>query len=1201
MRLIPLKTAGLNLAFQLVLLLNTKAVLHATTYLDSIGENFNNAGAGILDINSVEVTNTATDLIFTINLAGNPVNTDWGKYMIGINSVAAGDSFGNGWSRPISMPGMDYWIGAWVDNGNGAEVRKFTASWGLQSATYSANPDNLSVSKNSFSVTIKSAFAGLGVVAGIPFQFDIYTSGGGGGDSAIDALGNPAQSVAEWGSAYNSGSLVNTYTILGIPRPAITSQPQSKSVIAGTSATISVTANGASPLSYQWQFNGIPIAGRTNASLTLTNIQFPDTGGYSAVITNAYGSITSAVAILSLGSPVVYVNPAKLWQGYMNVFDLPSNGGAFQFSSGWVLMDLCARFSGATLILSPNTIANTNAYWYSPSGGPGATGNKIMDADIYVDQVDTLSGQTVTFTGNVLANTLTSAHTSVAFIRDFAPDYSSFVSTTIALTPGMFSISLATINEPNRHVQYGFETIGPCVWATDVAGKGSVIIGLPATNQAPEIVSQPASQIIQVGSNVAFSVTAAGTAPLNYQWRLDSHLIVGKTNASLFFTNVQFTNAGDYSLVVTNAFGATTSVIAQLTVYTNLTLIQTNRTPTTNEIGKSTIPTDRTHFKVYTNGIFQSGIAINPSKMTVVLTHGWNSSPSDWADYTAQIIQRRIGSNVVNLVAWDWATEAREPNFLHLTDIAYKTPGQGVALGTNLMVALGANYSQRIHFIGHSLGTLVNAAAANYIHGRGFSWTNTQMTLCDEAEIAWGIGANGFRQFITTLPVTAVRLIANSSTSKSYWGQALPDKFAWADNYITFCGLLHPEAANAILTYTAPHVFPDVDELIMQFENFHAYAHYFYEDTIKPSIFNTGGRTNATFMGFINSFEGGGFDSRPVTNTYFYQEPSGFELDLVQTNFDFAKNLLDARLAKFLSIVVSSVEESSPLSWTAIEVGQAVGQVTGIKSTARIIVNLITSIGGSQIHGPKPMGGGTPNTPAYAWIPLTVPSNVVSMSFNFMLQGNGYQDSFQVALRGTNILSLETSLIQTNITLNSGLLDVSPYAGQQVELFLGIVGGTSTNAAITVSDFQFYRILPPALQIRLSGTNVILTWPLSVAGYVLQATDKLTPTNSWTTVSNVPVIVNFEYAVTNQISGGSRYYRLSQVNTTALKLQAQVAGTNFILSWPKNAGDYSLEMTSNLTTTNAWTEVTNIPVVVNSHNTVTNSISGGNRFYRLKK
>ena len=208
------------LSLSSLLVVGTQAL--AATYTDNTGEgSLVSVGGGILDITSVEVNNTATDLIFKIHLAGDPVATDWGKYMIGIDSTAGGDTAGNGWARPISMSsGMDYFVGSWVDSGNGAEIRNWTGSaWNLQSATYSPNPDNLSISKDASSVTIQFAFAGLGLAVGNAFTFDVYTSGGGGTDSAIDALSNPNQTVADWGIAYDSGSLVQTLAL--VPEPSV--------------------------------------------------------------------------------------------------------------------------------------------------------------------------------------------------------------------------------------------------------------------------------------------------------------------------------------------------------------------------------------------------------------------------------------------------------------------------------------------------------------------------------------------------------------------------------------------------------------------------------------------------------------------------------------------------------------------------------------------------------------------------------------------------------------------------------------------------------------------------------------------------------------------------------------------------------------------------------------------------------------------
>jgi PEP-CTERM motif len=196
------------------------------------------------------------------------------------------------------------------------------------------------------------------------------------------------------------------------------------------------------------------------------------------------------LGLLSLGAvakanadTTVSVNPDAGWIGFMNVFDVPSDGGGYEFGNGWATADLTATFSDSVLTLGPNTIGDPDPFWYIGGGGPGAPGYKIMDASMYVEPAGSLPGQTVTFSGTVLANTLVgqvdllgNGWTSVAFIKDFAMDYSSSNSITVPLTVGAFSISLATVNDPMRHVQYGFETVGPDVWITDVGQFGNIQI-----------------------------------------------------------------------------------------------------------------------------------------------------------------------------------------------------------------------------------------------------------------------------------------------------------------------------------------------------------------------------------------------------------------------------------------------------------------------------------------------------------------------------------------------------------------------------------------------------------------------------------------------------------------------------------------------------------------------------------------------------
>ena len=205
-----------------------------------------------------------------------------------------------------------------------------------------------------------------------------------------------------------------------------------------------------------------------------------------------YLSICALIgAAVDLNAQTVTVDPGTLTLGFMNWFNVGGPGygiagaGAYVSGSSWGVGDLVSSFSGTTLTLSPNVINDPSAFWYTPAGGPGAVGNKIMDANLYNETTGVYVGQTLNFTGDVLASTLLTlgnanqignGWTSVAFIKDFVSDYSSSTSVTAPLVNGVFSISMLTSANPGDHIQYGFETIGPDVWATDVAPFGSITV-----------------------------------------------------------------------------------------------------------------------------------------------------------------------------------------------------------------------------------------------------------------------------------------------------------------------------------------------------------------------------------------------------------------------------------------------------------------------------------------------------------------------------------------------------------------------------------------------------------------------------------------------------------------------------------------------------------------------------------------------------
>jgi alpha-tubulin suppressor-like RCC1 family protein len=105
-----------------------------------------------------------------------------------------------------------------------------------------------------------------------------------------------------------------------------------------------------------------------------------------------------------------------------------------------------------------------------------------------------------------------------------------------------------------------------CVVAI-AAGYAQSLALIVATNQytAPAIVFEPFSQVVPIGCSPTFSVLAVGES-LKYQWRKNGTNITGATNSVYAIFNAQSNDAGNYSVLVTNAYGTASSSNAVLTV-----------------------------------------------------------------------------------------------------------------------------------------------------------------------------------------------------------------------------------------------------------------------------------------------------------------------------------------------------------------------------------------------------------------------------------------------------------------------------------------------------------------------------------------------------------------------------------------------------------------------------------------------------------
>jgi hypothetical protein len=97
---------------------------------------------------------------------------------------------------------------------------------------------------------------------------------------------------------------------------------------------------------------------------------------------------------------------------------------------------------------------------------------------------------------------------------------------------------------------------------------------------APAITQQPSNQVVFPGSTANFVVLATGTGTLSYQWSLGSSNITGATAATLSLTNVQASQAGAYTVTITNAYGSITSDPANLVLVTPPTISLSSLTAT---------------------------------------------------------------------------------------------------------------------------------------------------------------------------------------------------------------------------------------------------------------------------------------------------------------------------------------------------------------------------------------------------------------------------------------------------------------------------------------------------------------------------------------------------------------------------------------------------------------------------------------------
>jgi hypothetical protein len=359
-------------------------------------------------------------------------------------------------------------------------------------------------------------------------------------------------------------SAAATLTIAGGVPPFIITSPSSVTAIAGTTVTLTGSAGGTPLPTYQWQKNGVDLPGATNASYVLSNVQSSDVGNYAMVARNAVGNATSAAATLSVIYPPPTITtqplPVSVQPGGSATFSVVASNvppPTFQWRKDGVNLP---GATSSTLTLTNVQFANSGRYSVVVRTDFGSVTS--VEALLTVGNPITVVPPTnVTVTAGQSASLVATVQSIDPLVFNWAkngvfiPGATSPTLTFPAAELSHAGTYVLVISRPNGTVIY------PLAGSSALAATLTVLPRL-----APTFTQHPFATEIAIGAKLTLTAQAQGNGSVSYQWRKDGTPIAGATSNTFVIAAVAASDAGDYTVVATDANGSTQSIAARVTV-----------------------------------------------------------------------------------------------------------------------------------------------------------------------------------------------------------------------------------------------------------------------------------------------------------------------------------------------------------------------------------------------------------------------------------------------------------------------------------------------------------------------------------------------------------------------------------------------------------------------------------------------------------
>jgi hypothetical protein len=370
--------------------------------------------------------------------------------------------------------------------------------------------------------------------------------------------------------------------------PIITVQPANTTVTAFSPATFSVSATGAAPLRYQWQHNGINIAGATNAVLTFSPEPLGD-AIYRVAVFNATGTVLSSNASLTVLIPVAIIAQPQsqtVFPYTANVSFSVTAGSSTPIRYQW-------RFNG-------NPIPNATGSIYTvPVALPGGDGDYTVEV---TDSVGPVISSPARLTV-LLHPLITSQPTNRSVVFGGAAVHASFAVAAVSATPlryrwlfngaelapaaNITGLTNTTLTISNVQIAHGGAY---SVVVSDSFGSITSQVATLTVNVKPVFLLHPISQEVMPGGTATFSANWTGSTPMLQWWRKASttvgsgivpgtgyaylplpngYIFGNQTSSFLVLTNISLLVTGRYTVAASNLAGQALSAAANLSLTTD--------------------------------------------------------------------------------------------------------------------------------------------------------------------------------------------------------------------------------------------------------------------------------------------------------------------------------------------------------------------------------------------------------------------------------------------------------------------------------------------------------------------------------------------------------------------------------------------------------------------------------------------------------